>query len=135
MGAWGVGPFDNDDAADWVYEVEDGGTDAILDILEVVTDEDDPGSEVGTAVIAAAELVAAMRGAPLPSLPDAVAELIPGLGPADDALVAAAVRAVAHVRTHGELAQLWAETDEHDAWLATLDDVTRRLGTSGGGDR
>ena len=28
MGAWGTGAFDNDDASDWVYELEDGGIDA-----------------------------------------------------------------------------------------------------------
>ena len=26
MGAWGVGHFDNDDAGDWVWELEDTGT-------------------------------------------------------------------------------------------------------------
>jgi len=25
VGAWGTGPFDNDDAGDWVYALEDGG--------------------------------------------------------------------------------------------------------------
>jgi len=34
MGAWGTAAFDNDDASDWVYELEDGGVavvDAALD--------------------------------------------------------------------------------------------------------
>jgi len=25
MGAWGTGPFDNDDACDWAYELPKGG--------------------------------------------------------------------------------------------------------------
>ena len=127
MGAWGTGPFENDDASDWVYEVEDGGLDAIHDVLDATVDIDEPGSEVGTAAVAAAELVAVIAGQPGPPLPDEVTALIRGLGPVEPALVDAALAAVAHVRTEGELAELWAESDDHDAWLATLDDITRRL--------
>jgi Domain of unknown function (DUF4259) len=127
MGAWGTGPFENDDAADWVYEVEDGGLDAIHDVLDATVDIDAPGSEVGTAAVAAAELVAVIAGQPGPPLPDEVVALISDLGPVEPALVDAALAAVAHVRTEGELAELWAESDDHDAWLATLDDITRRL--------
>jgi hypothetical protein len=127
MGAWGTGPFENDDASDWVYEIEDGGLDAIHDVLDATVDIDAPGSEVGSAAVAAAELVAVIAGQPGPPLPDEVVALISDLGPVEPALVDAARAAVAHVRTEGELAELWAESDDHDAWLATLDDITRRL--------
>jgi hypothetical protein len=127
MGAWGTGPFENDDASDWVYEIEDGGLDAIHDVLDATVDIDAPGSEVGSAAVAAAELVAVIAGQPGPPLPDEVVALISDLGPVEPALVDAALAAVAHVRTEGELAELWAESDDHDAWLATLDDITRRL--------
>jgi hypothetical protein len=127
MGAWGTGPFENDDASDWVYEIEDGGLDAIHDVLDATVDIDAPGSEVGSAAVAAAELVAVIAGQPGPPLPDEVVALISDLGPVEPALVDAALAAVGHVRTEGELAELWAESDDHDAWLATLDDITRRL--------
>ena len=32
MGAWGVGTFENDDASDWVYQLEEAGD---LDLVEV----------------------------------------------------------------------------------------------------
>jgi hypothetical protein len=127
MGAWGTGPFDNDDAGDWVYEVEDGGIDAIHDVLDATVEIDAPDLSVGSAAVAAAELVAVIAGQPGLPLPEHVTALVRDLGPVEPALVDAALKAVAHVRTNGELAELWAETDDHDAWLATLDDITRRL--------
>ena len=130
MGAWGMGPFENDDAADWVYEVEDGGIDAIHDVLDATVDLDEPDASVGAAAVAAAELVAVIAGQPGPPLPGDVAALVAGLGPVEPTLIDAALAAVAHVRSNGELAELWAESDDHDAWLATLDDITQRLRAS-----
>ena len=127
MGAWGIGPFDNDDAADWVYEVEDGGIATVRSALQAVADDDDPDSGVGAAAVAAAELVAAMAGSPSAGLSDEAAALLPSLGPADAALVAQAIAAVGAARSRGELAGLWEESDEHEAWLASLDDLTARL--------
>ena len=63
MGAWGTGSFDNDDAADFVYDVESEGVDAIKAALLAASSNDDY-LEVwdGTKAIAAAEFVAAANG-------------------------------------------------------------------------
>ena len=37
MGAWGTGPFENDDAADWSYQLVDGaGPDVVAAALRAV---------------------------------------------------------------------------------------------------
>ena len=101
MGAWGTGPFDNDDAADWIYAVEDGGVATVRSALRAVADDDDPDSDIGAAGIAAAELVAAMAGSPSGGLSESAAAVVPSLGAVDADLVAQALRAVDVVRTPG----------------------------------
>jgi hypothetical protein len=34
MGAWGFLPFENDDALDWLHELEEGGADVVRGALE-----------------------------------------------------------------------------------------------------
>ena len=36
MGAWGAGSFENDDAMDWVYELEEEGLEAVTAALKAV---------------------------------------------------------------------------------------------------
>ena len=75
MGAWGSGSYDNDAALDWIYELQ------YSDDLSVVTNalcpnlEDEGYLEVddGTAIIAAAEVVAALLDKPAADLPEEVA--------------------------------------------------------------
>ena len=128
MGAWGTGPFENDDASDWVYALEDQGIAAVRDALTAATGEGYLDLEVGAPAVAAAEVVAAMGAAPVDGLSDTVGSAIGGLGPPDAALVGQALAAIGHVRTTGELAELWAESDDDAAWQASLDDLARRLG-------
>jgi hypothetical protein len=73
MGAWGAGSFENDDAVDWLAEFcSEPGISVMLEALSVITDADEdeylelPESCIG---IAAAELVAALNGAPVSDLP------------------------------------------------------------------
>ena len=73
MGAWGIGNFDNDDAADWVYELaESDGTDVLVAALEGATSEGYLEAPVSCAALAAAEVVAALLGNAGKALPDEV---------------------------------------------------------------
>lgn len=68
MGAWGSGSFENDDALDWLTDFcDDPDKGLIADALTTVAEMDD--SEYLEApdccvAIAAAEIVAALKGAP-----------------------------------------------------------------------
>ena len=70
MGDWGYGPFDNDDAADWIYEVEasDGLGSVrtkLTQVLEVEGELESPDAHEG---LAAAEILAIAIGpVPVPS--------------------------------------------------------------------
>jgi hypothetical protein len=63
MGAWGYGPFDNDDAGDWMFDVER----AISGPIQVARDQDDEDIKAGRVApeiwhrgYAAAAIVAAL---------------------------------------------------------------------------
>ena len=132
MGAWGTGPFENDDAGDWLFELEesrDGG--AILAALQEVT-EREAGEELeageATNAIAAAEIVAALHEFPLADLPDNAREWVDAheeLEAAD--WIPAALAAIKRVRKSSELKELWDESKTPAKWYATLDDLVKRL--------
>ncbi len=66
MGAWGTGPFQNDDAADWVGDVlEADDAELVRHALDELVERDD-GEHVeppeASVALAAAEVVAAARG-------------------------------------------------------------------------
>lgn len=82
MGAWGVGTFENDDASDWVYQLEEAGD---LDLVEVTLQAAaDPEAylEAPTCcmALAAAEVVAALAGQPAPDLPEEIRTWVGGTG-------------------------------------------------------
>src|SRR5918996_298232 len=67
MGAWGAGIFDNDDAADWVYELEQAGDDSVLaETLAAVAnagaDAYVEAPDAAAALAAAAVVAAALTG-------------------------------------------------------------------------
>jgi hypothetical protein len=120
MGTWGIGPFDNDHAADFAGDLDETEADqraaAIHQALAAVTGpEGQTTSRAADPAIAAAALVAAQQpgGAPVDSAygPE---QPIPPL-PAD--LVALAAEALDRVIAPGsEIRQLWEETPSYAAW-------------------
>ncbi|MFW0791403.1 DUF4259 domain-containing protein [Gordonia sp. CPCC 205333] len=63
MGAWGDGPFDNDDAGDWVDEFDEADAEGKLELLRETfqVEPDSPlEADQSCAVIAAAATVAAL---------------------------------------------------------------------------
>jgi hypothetical protein len=135
MGAWGEGPFDNDDASDWAYEFE--GLDAAAG-LELVTAALDLGAadeyveapEGINAVAAAAVVSWVLDPSAIPESPygEEAAKWVRNAQPtASDDLRAAALVALARVRSEqSELAELWAEGDSA-AWIASVEGLEARL--------
>ena len=131
MGAWDFGPFDNDDASDWIYELEEtSDTSLIVETLAAITeaDADDLETLDCTNAIAAAEIVAALGGNPYANLPDeAKAWIEENEGLDATPLVPDALTAVKRIRTNSELKDLWDESKDAAKWYASLDDLTTRL--------
>lgn len=114
MGAWGTGPFDNDDAGDWVYALEDDGVTAVRSALDVPAE---PAAEKAAAAVAAAAVVALAHGAPVESSEE-VDEWLTAADPAAleelRGLAPAAAAALHRVLDGSELAELYDETGDGD---------------------
>ena len=130
MGTWGFGSFENDDAADWVYGLEEAddlgyvhatleaaaGADGYLEAPEATT------------ALAAAEVVAALDGRPAPDLPDGVQAWIATHPlPVDGSLRELAQRAVARVAGDSELRELWEEAGTLAEWQRVVEPLQGRL--------
>jgi hypothetical protein len=128
MGAWGTGPFDNDDAADFAVSLDHlepeqrGG--AIRDVLiKVVEESHYVERDAGGAAVAAAALVAAQQSrdvtidcihGPKKSIPQLADDLRP-----------VAVLALGRVLADcSELYELWLDTPNGDAWLLMVAHLT-----------
>ena len=143
MGAWGTGPFMNDDALDWIEEFRIEGVSAIDAVFTRVSEGaargfiEAPEAEM---TLAAAEIIAAAHGHPLPPQPgvaasETVAEVLNLHRDdvrADAGLVDGALKALGQLvkdPATSELLLLWAEASEADnaAFLASIEDLRTRL--------
>lgn len=128
--------FGNDDAADWVGDLADGGTtDQVEDLLREVAGlslDDYLEAGQGAEALAAAELVAVALGRGLPPNPYSESGVAwVAQHPEVAKLQSVAKAAVERVRAdESELLELWQEADPsaYDAWQAALVDLSARLG-------
>jgi hypothetical protein len=131
MGAWDIGPFDNDDASDWLYDLEKSADGSLISsTLQVVADIGDDYLEAPDCAnaLAAAEIVAALRGRPIDEFPEeAEAWVDAHRGVEVSSLVAIALAVIQRIRTNSELKELWDDSDDAAKWYATLDDLASRL--------
>lgn len=133
-GAWGTGAFQNDDALDWVWELTaSSGSTAIEEALRPAASPDGYiEAPSGANAIAAAEVLAAVRGKPPNELPPEVSEWVDSqrFEPSSE-LLAAAREAVKNVRDpkRSELAELWSDAggEDDDRWQQELTALAVRL--------
>ena len=130
MGTWTTGGFDNDDAADWIWELAEAEDVSILkDVLATITDSEDYLEAPDCAMaIAAAEVVAAMNKKPAARLPDEVRAFLARVpdAPAPE-LIESALLAIERIRNKSELQVFWDETGNPGEWYRSLDDLESRL--------
>jgi hypothetical protein len=114
MGAWGTGPFENDDAADWCYELVDGGgPDVVAAALRAVQGGSAPNAPADSSAVGAAAVVAAGLGVADVELPDDVSERLAGIdASAWPPLARDAVAALDRVLAESELRDLWDEVGD-----------------------
>jgi hypothetical protein len=131
VGAWGYGPFENDDAMDWIAELSESDDAGFLlrtlRELDQCAGIDGPDGCVG---IAAAEAVAASRGRPHDSLPEQVREWVATTGArADTHVTDLALRVIGTINSSedSELRLLWDEQPDGPSWHETVDDLRQRL--------
>lgn len=136
MGAWGPGSFENDDALDFLDDLVDGGgMDVVQGAFDVVVAGEYLEAPEASAVVASAEIVAALAGRPAADLPGEAAEWVRAHAPAPrPSLVRQARAAVQRVREDSELKDLWEGEAPSAEWYACMDDLLRRLGAEAAGD-
>ena len=134
MGAWSHESFGNDDAADWIAQLEEqndlGLVKSTLDAVLAIGDDYLEAPEASEA-IAAAEVVARLQGRPGNGDADteAVDEWVARVKlPAPPALIAKARRALDRILTEpSELMELRDESEDAAAWRASVEDLKARL--------
>ena len=132
MGAWGTGSFENDDAADFAYELCDAdGYEAIDEAFDMVLEADDEELEApeGSVAIAAADVLAALLGKPPRKLPKDVAAWVRRQKKSPSAaLVKKAERTVKRLLGgDSELVQTWNESDNAAGWRRSVKGLLARL--------
>ena len=132
MGAWGIGSFENDTAVDWLYDFAANDfrlIDRTLAGVAAMQAADDLDADEAREVLAAAECVAAAAGFPAADLPTEVRDWVMDNSPirVKPLYVQMALTAVARVRSQSELKELWAETEEFEAWDTAVADLQTRL--------
>jgi len=133
MGAWATGVFDNDDAGDWVWELEDAiGLTVLHTAFASMSSQSDyleaPDCSIA---LAAAEVVAALSGHPAQALPNLVSSFVErNNSPPSSNLIATALNAVERIRSGSELRELWDASGHSSEWLNAVADLEARLAKS-----
>ncbi|GAA4432374.1 DUF4259 domain-containing protein [Bremerella cremea] len=135
MGAWGHEIFDNDAACDWQDRLLRSDDLALIEeslsrVAHAPAGETINASD-GSQMLAACEALAHLRGRP--GLHEASIDALASWAQshshlATDSLVPVAQVALERVVSDdSELKQLWAEGNQLSLWLATVEDVSRRI--------
>jgi|GEM_PF-1290915 len=127
-----INNFENDYVTDWVYDLRHAQDVSIIESIfkEVLETkgrllEEKPA----TLGIAAAEIVAVMKGRPTLDTPAAVEDFISRVGkPPSKELVQDALKVIERVKDGSALQQLWDERDDGEDWRESLSDLEDRLG-------
>jgi Domain of unknown function (DUF4259) len=140
MGTWGTGVFENDGAADFAWEIAEGGFPVIEKVFDRVLAARESYLEDAEEAIAAAEVVAKLCGrgpSPLDNrqeFEDPDEELTLGKwiasvkAPPRKDLVDKARRAVARVLAGPtELLDLWRDGKDFEEWTRVVEDLAKRL--------
>jgi hypothetical protein len=134
MGAWAVGVFDNDDAADWMSELANAnGSNVLSGAIDAVTSAGDYLElPEGSRLLCACEVIAALGSQPATNLPDEVLQWVKSHEALDiAALIPVALQAIDRVLgENSELNQLWQENEsEYLMWRETVLSIKGRLRT------
>ena len=133
MGTWGIGSFENDDAADFMIDALKSGDLSLLGEVfdNVLTSTEYVEAPDATVAIVAAEIVAAAQGRPTPAAQqeDGLAEWLARIRPTIDAALATQARdALARILAeHSELRELWEDTDDFHEWQASIIELGQHL--------
>ena len=132
MGAWGMGTFENDDAMDWIADFCASPADEELraTLRSAADAEGYLEAPDCSNALAAAEVVAALKGAPTLNA-IVVEDYLPVIArsgiPVTSELTTLALRAIDRVASDSELKELWDEVEDAPAWRAEVAALRERV--------
>lgn len=129
MGTWGIGVFDNSDASEWMQVFIVDPNLRILDMaFKQFKDNPEGYFEMPDCneALAAAEIIAAIKGKPHPELPDLVINAIKNLK-VEEGLDLKAKDVVDAIEKNSELQELWSQSENYEEWQEILSDLKKRL--------
>lgn len=134
MGTWAVDSFGNDDACDWSYELEKvNDLSLIEDTLNTVLASGEEGVEASAATeaIAAIEVLARLQGnwgdrSAYSEIADNWVETHK-LQPSSTLVQKAHLVIEQIIAENSELKELWQESEEYTAWLASITELKNRV--------
>ncbi len=134
MSAWNTGTFDNDDAADWLAELQATDDEAVLQAALEAADAGEGYLEApeGARILCACELVAALTGQAASDLPEMALEWVEQHSALDVSMLLPIARnGIDRVlAVDSELEELWRENaDEYSAWRQSVLTLKDRLDT------
>lgn len=127
MPGWGTGSFENEEAQNWLKQLRSLSLNDLQQIYSSVDPAAYTEAPAASIVIAAAEVIAALKGAPPQPLPREIAEWVSKAPTASSEVSELACQAVHRVRLNSELKDLWLEADGLNEWSTRLRDLEQRL--------
>lgn len=128
MGAWSHEPFGNDDALDWVYQLEDVKDESVLARVfnRAIENQDDYlEADDGFVIVAAAEVVAKLlgKGTQQDGYTEQVDAWVKSVDfqPSADLLAKAQTALDLVLGEESELNELWAEAEDRDNWRSSVE--------------
>lgn len=131
MGTWGMKVFESDNTLDWLWDVKDSADTALL--AKALNPEDTSYLEApqGELILAASEIINAMRGKAREGLPEQAVTWVAKHKTLDvSALVPKAIAGINLVLGDAsELNDLWKENgDEYPKWVEDVNQLKKQLG-------
>jgi len=127
-----TGNFANDEATDWLYDLEETyGAELLSEAFDVITKGEFHEQADCCIALAAAEIVAAAKGHPAADLPEDARKWLGNQDTADvkkiQALSKKAITAVKKIQNKSELRDQWEDTDEWHSWTVVVEGLLKRL--------
>ncbi len=134
MGAWAVDAFGNDDALDWAYELEESNDLSLVESAfeKVLATKDDYLEAIdATQALAAVEVVARSQGnwGARNSYSETVDKWVEKVKPVPSVELSQKAHSTIEriLDKKSELEELWKESDEYDAWYASVQELKSRV--------
>lgn len=127
-----TGNFGNDEATDWLFDLEETyGAELLAEAFDVITKGEFHEQSDCCIALAAAEIVAAAKSKPAPDFPDDARKWLGNQDTSDLAKIKAlskkAIAAVKKIQAKSELRDQWEESDEWHSWNMVVEGLLKRL--------